>query len=49
MTTFWTYMDFYQNWILNQWNNMGPLGYGCVLIAIGVGGYFMMGTGFKRM
>lgn len=49
MSTFWYYMDYYRDFLLQQWNDMGPMGYGTMLIAIGIGGYLMMGRGFKRM
>jgi len=40
-----SYLWFYQHILLQQWRNMTPVSYGCLLIGIGVVGFLLMKSG----
>lgn len=41
------YMRFYGKYFSDQWNGMGPTGYGILLISIGLFGWLLMKSGVK--
>lgn len=41
------YMVFYGDYFTKQWNDMGPTGYGILLIGIGLFGWLLMKSGIK--
>ena len=41
------YMIFYREYFSDQWNNMGPTGYGILLISIGFFGWALMKSSVK--
>lgn len=41
------YLSFYKSFLLRAWDNMTPLQYGCILIAVAVIGYLLMKSGAK--
>lgn len=41
-------IDIYRRLLLRSWNNMGPMEYGYVLIAIALAGWFLMRSSLKR-
>ena len=43
-----SYMDYYVNFLAQQWNRLTPMTYGGVLISIGVFGWLLMKSGSKR-
>ena len=49
MSTLWSFLEFYRDWLVGQWNDITPIRYGILLIVIGIGGYWLMGRGFKRI
>ncbi len=46
-TTFRQYMAFYGKFINDQWHDIGPMGYGILLISIGFFGWVLMKSGVK--
>jgi hypothetical protein len=46
-TTFRQYMAFYGKYFSQQWNDIGPVGYGVLLISIGFFGWLLMKSGVK--
>lgn len=40
--TFLYYLRFYRDYALDFWDNITPMQYGCLLIAVAVGGWLMM-------
>ena len=48
MTTFRSYYTFYGRFFSEQWNHMGPVKYGSLLIGIGAFGWLLMKTANKR-
>ncbi len=46
-TTFCRWMSFYGTYFSKQWNEMGPEGYGILLVSIGVFGWVLMKSGLK--
>ncbi len=42
------YIRFYANFFAKQWRDMTPMGYGMLLVSIGVFGYFLMKSGTKK-
>lgn len=49
MSTFWQYMGFYRDWVVEWWRDISPYEYGIALILIGVFGYWLMGSNLKRL
>ena len=47
-STFRQYMIFYGDYFSKQWNDLGPTGYGILLISIGFFGWLLMKSGVKR-
>jgi hypothetical protein len=47
--TVWTYLAFYRDAVYFWWDNISPAEYGIALIAIGVFGYWLMGSSIKRI
>ncbi len=45
--TFRQYMAFYGKYISQQWNDIGPVGYGVLLISIGFFGWVLMKSSVK--
>jgi hypothetical protein len=45
--TYREYMTFYRHYFFDQWNNIGPVGYGILLISIGLFGWLLMKSGVK--
>lgn len=45
--TFHEYMTFYGNFFSKQWNDIGPVGYGVLLISIGIFGWALMKSTVK--
>ena len=41
------YLKFYREFLLEQWRDMSPVGYGIMLIMIGVFGWLLMKSGTK--
>lgn len=41
------YMIFYGDYFTEQWNSLGPTGYGILLISIGFFGWVLMKSGMK--
>jgi len=41
------YLNFYQRYLLQKWDNLTPMQYGSMLITIGVVGWLMMKSGPK--
>jgi hypothetical protein len=46
-TTFRQYMAFYGKYISQQWNDIGPVGYGVLLVSIGFFGWVLMKSSVK--
>jgi hypothetical protein len=44
---FQRYMSFYGTYFVKQWNDMGPAGYGVLLVSIGLFGWVLMKSGVK--
>lgn len=44
-----SYLEYYRQTFLSEWNAMSPLKYGGVLISIGVFGWLLMRSGPKRI
>ena len=42
------YTIFYGSYFSKQWNDLGPTGYGILLIGIGFFGWLLMKSGMKR-
>ncbi|MEZ6058308.1 MAG: hypothetical protein R3C01_16535 [Planctomycetaceae bacterium] len=47
-STFSYYMNFYQNYLAQKWDQMTPMQYGTVLISIGVVGWLLMRGSGRR-
>ncbi len=45
--TFRQYMAFYGKYFSQQWHDMGPMGYGTLLICVGLFGWLLMKSGVK--
>ncbi len=43
------YLNFYQDFIIQQWNNMTPMKYGSLLICIAIFGFLLMKSGTRRV
>jgi len=43
-----SYLLFYQRSLLQLWNNMTPVSYGCLLIGICVVGFLLMSSSQKK-
>ena len=41
------YLTFYKNYFLHAWNNLTPMQYGFLLVAVAVIGYLLMKSGAK--
>jgi len=41
------YLAFYGDYFSTKWNEMGPMGYGILLIGIGIFGWLLMKSGVK--
>jgi hypothetical protein len=41
------YLQYYREFLVNQWRDMSPVGYGILLISIGVFGWLLMKSGTK--
>ena len=41
------YWSFYKNYFLHAWNNLTPMQYGLLLVAVAVIGYLLMKSGAK--
>lgn len=41
------YLGFYKNFFLHAWNNLTPMQYGMLLVAVAVIGYLLMKSGAK--
>ncbi len=48
LTTISYYIRYYGNFLAKQWRDMTPMGYGMLLVSIGVFGYFLMKSGMKK-
>lgn len=46
-TTYSQYMEFYQQFLRDEWAHMSPMKYGVILISIGVFGWLLMKSGAK--
>lgn len=46
-TTFRQYMNFYGKYISETWRDIGPVGYGVLLISIGLFGWVLMKSSVK--
>ena len=42
------YVRYYGNFLAKQWHNMTPMGYGSLLLCIGLFGYILMKSGTKK-
>ena len=42
------YLSFYKNFFLRAWNNITPMQYGMLLVAVAVIGYLLMKSGAKK-
>ena len=43
-----SYLEFYRQFFLNEWNQMTPMKYGLLLVGIGVFGWVLMKNASKR-
>ncbi|MEX0703401.1 MAG: hypothetical protein WD069_15000 [Planctomycetales bacterium] len=43
------HLEFYKNFLLDQWHDMTPMKYGALLVLIGVFGWLLMKNGPKRV
>ncbi|HUG93756.1 MAG TPA: hypothetical protein VML55_23205 [Planctomycetaceae bacterium] len=41
------YVQYYRDFLLGQWRDMSPVGYGLLLVSIGVFGWLLMRSGTK--
>ena len=41
------YMQFYRDFLVKQWRDMSPVGYGMLLLSIGLFGWLLMKSGTK--
>lgn len=48
MSTVNSYMSFYGQFFMQQWNTMTPMKYGSLLLAVGVFGWVLMKSSQKR-